>query len=59
MREQLISDMSLMKRRLKAEAANSTKDFHAQSLQLDKQILKLKKKCVLFICLPACLPSCY
>ena len=44
MREQLISDMSLMKRRLKAEATNSTKDFHSQSIQLDTSLIKLHKK---------------
>jgi hypothetical protein len=44
MREQLISDMSLMKRRLKAEATNSTKDFHSQSIQLDASLIKLHKK---------------
>jgi len=44
MREQLLSDMALMKRRLKAEATNSTRDFHAQALVLDLALLKLRKK---------------
>ena len=44
MREQLLSDMQLMKRRLKIESSNSTKDFHAQAVQLDAQILTLRKK---------------
>jgi len=44
MREQLLSDMALMKRRLKAEATNSTRDFHGQALALDTQLLKLRKK---------------
>ena len=45
MREQLISDMSLMKKRLRAEAANSTKDFHDQYINLEALQLKLKKRC--------------
>ena len=44
MREQLISDMALMKKRLRAEATNSTKDFHDQLLSLDTLLLKLKKR---------------
>ena len=44
MREQLLSDMTLMKRRLKAEATNSTKDFHVQSIALDASLAKLHKK---------------
>jgi len=44
MREQLLSDMALMKRRLKAEATNSTRDFQSQALALDSQLLKLLKK---------------
>ena len=44
MRDQLINDMGLMKRRLKAEAGNSNKDFHSQHLALDKQLDKMKKK---------------
>ena len=44
MREQLISDMNLMKRRLKTDAANSTKDFHAQALGLNEILVVLRKK---------------
>ena len=44
MRHQLLTDMNLMKKRLKAEAANSTKDFHAQYVSLDHLLVKLKKR---------------
>ena len=44
MRDQLVSDMSLMKRRLRAEAAASSKDFQSQHETLDALLFKLKKK---------------
>jgi|MDTB01.1.fsa_nt_gb hypothetical protein len=44
MREQLISDMALMKKRLRAEATNSTKDFHEQFVHLEALLHKLKKR---------------
>ncbi len=44
MRHQLLTDMNLMKKRLRAEAANSTKDFHAQYVSLDHLLAKLKKR---------------
>jgi hypothetical protein len=44
MRHQLLTDMNLMKKRLKAEAANSTKDFHSQYVSLDHLLAKLKKR---------------
>ncbi len=44
MREQLLTDMSLMKRRLKAEAASSTRDFQSQLLTLNADLQKLRKK---------------
>jgi len=42
MREQLMTDMSLMKRRLKSEANDSNKDFHSQHVHLDELLVKLK-----------------
>lgn len=44
MRDQLVTDMSLMKRRLRAEAAASSKDFQSQHETLDTLITKLKKR---------------
>ena len=44
MREQLISDMALMKKRLRAEATNSTKDFHDQYINMEALLHKLKKR---------------
>ena len=44
MREQLVTDMNLMKRRLRAEAAAANKDFQSQHEQLDETLKKLKRK---------------
>jgi len=43
-REQLVADMALMKRRLKAEASNSTRDFQSQHVSLDATLAKLKRR---------------
>lgn len=42
MRDQLLTDMNLMKRRLRAEASASSKDFQSQHDVLDSLLLKLK-----------------
>jgi hypothetical protein len=44
MREQLLADMSLMKRRLRAEASAAHKDFQSQHEALDATLLKLRKR---------------
>ena len=44
MREQLVSDMSLMKRRLRQEASSAAKDFQSQHETLDELIKKLKRR---------------
>jgi len=44
MREQLLSDMSLMKRRLRQEAAAAAKDFQSQHEALDEMLKKLKRR---------------
>jgi hypothetical protein len=44
MREQLLTDMTLMKKRLKAEATNSTKEFQHQYTALDELLIKLRKR---------------
>ena len=42
LRDQLVSDMHLMKRRLRNEVADSTKDFISQRANLDKLLDKLR-----------------
>jgi len=44
MREQLVADMSLMKRRLRTEASTAAKDFQSQHEVLDELIKKLKRR---------------
>ena len=44
MREQLLADMALMKRRLRAEASAAHKDFQSQHEALDATLLKLRKR---------------